>query len=793
VRHSQLSGGTDQTGSRAQRAPLEGRRITVEGIVQGVGFRPFVHRLATANRITGRVRNHSAGATIDIFGERDALERFCRQLVLDQPPAAKLTAVGWSPIGLESCASFEIDTSEGAGARRVSIPADIATCAECLEELSDPRDRRYRYPFINCTNCGPRFTIALDLPYDRCATTMARFEMCPECRREYEHPRDRRFHAQPIACPACGPRLWLADPSGDRIQARDPIEVAAGALRAGSIVAVKGLGGFHLACDATSRDAVALLRRRKRRDQRPFAVMVRDPADAGRMAELTDAERALLASPERPIVLVRRAARAQLAPEVAPDSPLVGLMLAYTPLHHLLLEAAGRPLVMTSGNVTEEPIAYRNRETLERLGKIADLFVLHDREIAAPCDDSVARVIDSAPMIIRRSRGYVPRPVPIAQPFEEPILAVGGQLKNAFCLGVGDAAWFGPHVGDLDNLETFEAFEAAVARMERFVGAAPQVVAHDLHPDYQSTRYARARAFRLRVPVQHHHAHLASAMAENGIAGPALGVAFDGAGLGSDGTMWGGELLLGDFSGFERIGTLRPIALAGGDRAVREVWRLALALVDDAFDGRFDALDRIALFDSVDLGAIPVVRRMIASGLNTISAHGAGRYFDAVGALVFARRRAAYEGQVAVMLDNFADSQETGAYEFAVDRGERPWRLDLRPMVRRIVQEVIAGVPGGRIAARFHNTLIEGAAAMVRALLGERGRVPVVLSGGCFQNPRLAQGIAAALRDVTTVHLNRTVPPGDGGIALGQAMVASAFVDTKQSSQLNEQAPPATG
>ncbi len=770
-----MSSDTDQTTSRLQRPLLEGRRITVKGIVQGVGFRPFVHRLATASRITGRVRNHCEGATIEIFGERDSLEQFCQQLVLKQPPAARLTAVGWSPIGLEACESFEIEMSEPKGARRVSIPADIATCAECLAELSDPRDRRFRYPFINCTNCGPRFTIALDLPYDRGATTMARFAMCRDCRREYEDPRDRRFHAQPIACPACGPRLWHADTEGNRIQARDPIEAAAVALRAGSIVAVKGLGGFHLACDATSRDAVALLRQRKRRDQRPFAVMVRDLDDAGRLAELTDAERVLLASPERPIVLVRRAARSELTVEVAPQSRLVGLMLAYTPLHHLLLEAVERPLVMTSGNLSEEPIAYRNRESTDRLGKIADLFLLHDREIAAPCDDSVARVIDGAPMIIRRSRGYVPRPVPVAHPFDEPILAVGGHLKNAFCLGAGDAAWFGPHVGDLDNLENVEAFEAAIERMERFVGVAPQVVAHDLHPDYQSTRYARARAFRLRVPVQHHHAHLASAMAEHGVAGPALGVVFDGAGLGSDGTMWGGELLLGDFSGFERIGTLRPIALAGGDQAVREVWRLALALIDDAFGAGFDALDRIALFKLVDSGAVPVVRRMIASGLNCVNAHGAGRYFDAVGALVFACERAAFEGQVAVMLDNFADSRETGAYEFALERTGRPWRLDLRPMVRRIVQEVIAGEPGGRIAARFHNTLIEGAATMVRAALAERGPVPVVVSGGCFQNPRLAAGIAAALRGVTTVHLNRTVPPGDGGIALGQAMVAKVL------------------
>jgi hydrogenase maturation protein HypF len=383
-------------------------------------------------------------------------------------------------------------------------------------------------------------------------------------------------------------------------------------------------------------------------------------------------------------------------------------------------------------------------------------------------------------MIIRRARGYVPRPVRVAHPFEDPVLAVGGQLKNAFCIGLGDSVWFGPHVGDLDNLETYDAFEEGVARLERFVGVTPQIVAHDLHPDYQSTGYAQSRSARVRVPVQHHHAHLASVMAEHGIAGPVFGLGFDGSGLGTDGTMWGGELMLANFVGFERIATLRPISLAGGDRAVREVWRLALALIDDAFGGSFDALDRIELFTPIAAGAVAAVRRMIASGLNTASAHGAGRYFDAIGALVFARARAAYEGQVALMLNNFANPRETGVYEFSLEREGQPWTLDLRPMVRQIVREVIAGADRGRIAACFHNTLVAGSAAMVRSAIEQHGRLAVILSGGCFQNPLLAQGIAAALRDVTAVHLNRSVPPGDGGIALGQAMVARALAGEKK-------------
>jgi len=430
---------TNSFEARSERSAVEGRRITVTGIVQGVGFRPFVHRLARAQGITGRVCNDSAGATIDVFGPHETLESFCRQLVLAPPPAASLTAVAWRPIAPEPCADFEIRASEAGDDRCVSIPADIAVCAQCLSEVFDLRDRRFRYPFTNCTNCGPRFTIALDLPYDRCVTTMAAFAMCPECQREYDDPYDRRFHAQPNACPVCGPRLWLADSHGDRIHAGDPLEAAANALRSGSIVAVKGLGGFHLACDATSEEAVTRMRARKRREEKPFAVMVRELADAERFALLTEAERSLLFSPERPIVLVRRTERSELAPEVAPASPLLGLMIAYTPLHHLLLAATGRPLVMTSGNLSEEPIAYRNDQAIERLGTLADLFILHDREIAAPCDDSVARVIVGAPTVLRRSRGYVPRPVRVTPPLERPVLAVGAQLKNAFCLGSGDS------------------------------------------------------------------------------------------------------------------------------------------------------------------------------------------------------------------------------------------------------------------------------------------------------------------------------------------------------------------
>jgi hydrogenase maturation protein HypF len=757
----------------SHRAPLEGRRITVRGIVQGVGFRPFVYRLARAEGITGRVRNDSAGATIDVFGRRDALERFCHRLVATPPPAARLTAVAWRPIGLGECADFQISTSEPGDDRRVSIPADIATCSECLAEVFDPRNRRFGYAFTNCTNCGPRFTISLEVPYDRCATTMAPFAMCLECRREYEDPNNRRFHAQPNACPVCGPRLWLGDATGERQESAAPIETAAGAIREGLIVAVKGLGGFHLACDATSPAAVARLRKRKRREAKPLAVMVRALADAERIAMLSAVECDLLCAPERPIVLARRRSDANLADEIAPRSPLVGLMLAYTPLHHLLLAAAGRPLVMTSGNLSDEPIAYRNEEAVQRLRGIADLFVLHNREIVTRCDDSVARVIAGAPTLLRRSRGYVPRPLPVHQPFERPVLAVGGHLKNAFCLGVGDTAWLGPHIGDLETLETYQAFEEAVARMKQFVGVNPDVIAHDLHPGYLSSHYACSRTATVRVAVQHHHAHVVSAMAEHQLAGPVLGVAYDGTGYGTDGAMWGGELLLASERDFQRLATFRPIPLAGGDRAIREVWRLALALVDDAFDGKY-AADRLVLFRRLDPMAISTVRSMIRSGLNTVSAHGVGRYFDAVGALVFGRALSNYEGQVATALNNRADCSETRRYEFELDRSRRPWSVDMRPAVRQIVEAIGANEDSRSIAARFHNTLIDATAVIVRAALSEYGSLPVVLTGGCFQNPLLAKGVVSALRDVTPVYLHREVPPGDGGIALGQAMVAAS-------------------
>jgi hydrogenase maturation protein HypF len=771
--------------------PASGRRIAVAGTVQGVGFRPFVYRVAREIGIAGRVRNDAAGVTIDAFGPAAALDAFVARLQSDRPAAAVVASLTVEAIPAEAVSGFEIvastlpspaargegspGTSTPSAERRTSIPPDLATCDACLAEVRDPADRRRAYPFTNCTSCGPRFTIALGAPYDRPATTMAGFRMCPACAAEYGDPADRRFHAQPNACPACGPRVVLRDRSGKPIAAADPIAALGAALAAGSVAAVKGIGGYHLACDATSSAAVRTLRDRKRREEKPLAVMVGDLAAARAVAELSPAEEALLSGAERPIVLCRRRPGADLAPEIAPGSPLVGLLLPYAPLHHLLLAAAGRPLVMTSGNLSDEPIAFEDDEALRRLGAIADLFLVHDRPIASRCDDSVARVVAGKPLLLRRARGFVPRPVRVTHRFRRPVLAAGAQLKNACCLARGDEAVLGPHVGDLDGLETYGAFEAAVARLEAFLAFRPEALACDLHPQYLSTSWARQRADALGVPlvhVQHHHAHAAAAMAEHGLDGPVLALAWDGTGLGTDGTSWGSELLLAERGRFERLATFRPVRLAGGDRAVREPWRVALAVLLDAFP-EGPPLDALPLFRGVGAKEREVVARMLATGVNSPLAHGCGRAFDAAGALALARPAARFEGQLALALDAAADG--AGApYPFDVGAEAPVAQLDLRPAWRALAGDVAAGAAPGAISARFHATLVAAGAALVRAAARRAGALPVVLTGGCFQNARLAEGLLRELSGEFPVYLPGEIPPGDGGLALGQAVVADA-------------------
>jgi hydrogenase maturation protein HypF len=751
-----------------------GRRIEIRGIVQGVGFRPWVYRLAVERGLTGRVRNDASGVTIDAFGSEAELDGFAERLLDRPPPAAEIRALCSHPIPVESLDTFSIAASVESIDRRTSIPPDLATCPECLAEISNPTNRRYRYAFTNCTHCGPRFTIVKEIPYDRRRTTMAPFRMCASCQREFDDPADRRFHAQPNACPICGPRLTLLRCDGTVIEAADPIDAAAAAIVDGEIVAVKGIGGFHLSCDATDPEVVARLRRRKRRDEKPFAVMVADLAAAERLAALSPADRALLQSAARPIVLVTPAPGTVLAANVAPDAPLVGIMLPYTPLHHLLLNAVRRPLVMTSGNLSDEPLAYRNDDALLRLAPLADRLLVHDRDIESFCDDSVARVVNGSPMVLRRGRGYVPGPLPVSPAFSAPVLACGALLKNAVCVGIGDSAHVGPHIGDLSNLAAHDAFVGAIERLQRFLRVAPEIVAHDLHPDYLSTRYALSRPEPVKIGVQHHHAHIASVMAEHGLAGPVIGVAYDGTGYGTDGTSWGGEIMRASLVGFDRVATLRPVRLAGGDAAILEPWRVALALVYDAFDGNVPSSVRCR-FVEVRQSQIDGVSQLLKHSDHAPLAHGAGRYFDGVAALVLGRPWSRFEAQLALAWNGVADPDDADVYPFAIDQASAPWTLDLRPTIRNIVADLEARTPAGRISARFHNTLSEATAVAIEAAAEVYGSLPVALSGGCFQNPRLAAGVAARLERRFAVYFNRSVPPGDGGVALGQAVVASAI------------------
>jgi hydrogenase maturation protein HypF len=763
-------------------AAVAGRRIRIQGTVQGVGFRPWVYRVARGAAVTGRVRNDTAGVTIEAFGASVVLDAFVDKLRHDdaRPPAAVIERLDAEPIAFEAVAGFTIDASGTADERRVSIPPDLATCPDCLAEVRDPSDRRFAYPFTNCTNCGPRFTIVNRAPYDRPATTMAAFQMCSACQKEYDSVSDRRFHAQPNACPNCGPTLDLLNADGTPRRSVDPLGDAARALREGSIVAVKGVGGFQLACDATSDDAIRRLRERKRRDEKPFAVMVRTLTEARTVAHLSPAEETLLTSVERPIVLARRHGAARLGSLLAPHNPLVGVLLANTALHDLLIAAAGRPLVMTSGNLSEEPIVCDNAEALSRLQGIADLFLVHDREIVKRCDDSVARVIAGAPVVLRRARGYVPRPIQLAAPVERPVLACGAQLKSTFCLVRGREAVLGPHIGDLDSVAVFKDYERAIDRLSRFLSFTPEIVAHDLHPDYLSTRYALERLGVRAVAVQHHHAHVASVMAEHGLEGPVIGLAYDGTGYGTDGTAWGGEIMHASYGDFSRLATFRPIPLAGGDAAIRQPWRLAFALIDDAFHGD-PPIEAFPLFRRIPAADLDTVQRMVRRSFNAPGAHGVGRYFDAFGSLLLDRPVSRYEGQIALELNMAADPTEMGRYHYDIAQSATPWEIDLRPAVRDAVFESIGGEAASRIAARIHNTLAAVSVDVIRAVSHRVGPLPVALSGGCFQNARLAESIVSALAPEMQVYLNRRVPPGDGGLALGQAVIAAARAASERS------------
>ena len=655
------------------------------------------------------------------------------------------------------------------------ISPDVATCEACLHELFDPSDRRYRYPFINCTDCGPRYTIVVDVPYDRPNTTMAAFPMCPDCAREYHDPMDRRFHAQPIACPACGPRVTLVDPEGRPIPCADPIAEAAARLRTGQLLAVKGLGGYHLACDAGNERAVRRLREGKHREYKPFALMVPDLQWAHRLCFLSEEEERLLCSRRRPIVLARRRPDAPVAPSVAPGCRDLGVMLPYTPLHHLLLDAFGGPLVMTSGNRSDEPIAYRDDDALARLGPMVDALLVHNRPIHTRCDDSVTRAVLGQELLIRRSRGYVPEPLMLPFPTPVPLLATGAMLKNVFALCKGRHAFLSHHIGDLDHYEARQAFAEGVRHLARLFDVEPKAVAHDLHPDYPTTEYALALEGVERVAVQHHHAHVAAVMAEWGLSGPVLGVAYDGTGYGPDGTIWGGEILLANYAGFRRMAHLRPVPMPGGERAVRDAWRMAAAWLWAAFGPAGEEVGA-PVAERVGPERWRGTFRVLRAGLAGVQTTSMGRLFDAVASLAGVRDRSGYEGHAAVELE-MAAAQHAGAaepYPFRVSGDGFPLELDATPAIAAIVADLRAGVPSPVIAARFHAAVAAATATALRRLRKEIGVDCVVLGGGVFQNVTLLELLVPRLQEAGfKVYLPRAVPPNDGGICLGQAAVAA--------------------
>jgi hydrogenase maturation protein HypF len=749
-------------------------RVRVEGIVQGVGFRPFVHALAGRLGLAGLVGNDAGGVFVEVEGAAETVERFLEALSAEAPPLAVIERVTATPLAPTGTPGFAIAPSKTGGQRQTLVSPDTATCADCLRELADPADRRFRYPFINCTNCGPRFTIVRDVPYDRPATTMASFAMCADCAREYHDPADRRFHAQPVCCPACGPALRLLDRDG-RATDGDPLAEAAARLRAGAVVAVKGLGGYHLAADAAAEPAVAALRARKHREDKPFAVMVADLDGARSLCLVDPAEEAMLASPRRPIVLLRRLPGAAVAEPVAPGNRSLGVMLPYAPLHHLLLDEVGRPIVLTSGNVSDEPIAYRDADALERLGGIADWFLVHNRPIHVRADDSVVRGFRGRELPLRRSRGFAPHPLGLPWPFPRHLLACGAELKHTFCVARDGHAFVSHHIGDLENYETFRSFTEGVEHFRRLFAVEPEVVAHDLHPEYLSTKYALELDGVELEGVQHHHAHVAACLADNGEPGPVIGVAFDGLGFGTDGTIWGGELLVADLRGFRRAGHLEVVPMPGGAAAIREPWRMAAAWLDAALGGRVP--ERLAVVGR-NRDRWERVLSLARSGTASPATSSAGRLFDAVAAILGVRDAVNYEGQAAVELEQLADPGEPAAYPVrvaAADARGGPLRLAGTDLVLAVVEDLEAGVAPPLVAARFHNGLAAATVAACQALREESGLGTVALSGGVFQNMVLLERTVAGLeRTGFRALVHSRVPPNDGGISLGQAAVAAA-------------------
>jgi hydrogenase maturation protein HypF len=773
-------------------------KVVIRGAVQGVGFRPFVYRLASEMALRGWVLNSSQGVFIEVEGERPTLEEFLLCLQREKPPLAIIQSLEFSFLDPVGYLDFVIRHSEEAGEKTVLILPDIATCPECRREVGDPNDRRYRYPFTNCTHCGPRFTIIRALPYDRPNTSMAHFPLCPDCQREYEDPLDRRFHAQPVACPVCGPQAALdSGVTGD-----EAVREAAQTVREGRILAMKGLGGFLLIVDARNESAVRRLRERKHREEKPFALLYPSLEAIKEHCSVSPLEERVLVSPESPIVLLRRQeprtpppgrgglGGGEVCESVAPGNPYLGVMLPYTPLHDLLMQELGFPVVATSGNRSDEPICIDEDEAHERLGDIADLFLVHNRPIVRHCDDSIVRVVLEQELVLRRARGYAPLPV-LLKHEAPPILAVGAHLKNTIALSVGRQVFVSQHIGDLDTPEACAAFERVIADFLRLYEVEPVAIAHDLHPDYFSTKYAISQIGNRKpvlscvegsqIAVQHHHAHLASCLAENEVEGPVLGVTWDGTGYGSDGTVWGGEFLWGDAAGFERVAHLRTFRLPGGDAAVKEPRRTALGVLWEHFGPQvfeWEDLAPVAAFSRSERG---LLRQMLERGVNSPVTSSAGRLFDAVAALVGLRQENRFEAQAAMMLEYAVDETVTDAYPLSMTNDQipnpksQPLVLDWGPLLEALLDDLRRGAPVGVMAARFHNALVEGMVAVARTVRAKRA----ALSGGCFQNRILLERTYRRLTEAgLRVYVHQRIPPNDGGIALGQvAVVARNLLD----------------
>lgn len=745
-------------------------------MVQGVGFRPFIYRMAVKNSVAGFVQNTPQGVIVEIEGAAEALESFISGVKNELPPLAHITQLESSDIAILNETTFKIIPSTAHGHADVHITPDAATCPDCLKELFDPPDRRFHYPFINCTNCGPRLTIIKTIPYDRVNTSMHCFKLCAKCRAEYKNPADRRFHAEPNACPVCGPQLKLLDAAGKPVKTDDLIKTAIKFLLSGNVLAIKGLGGFHLSVDAGSDDAVKKLRSRKYREEKPLVIMTRDINTARQIVEISKEEEMLLTLPQRPIVLVKKTKNSLISGLVAPDVPNLGIMLPYTPLHHLLLENNFTALVMTSANQVDEPICIGNREALERLRGIADYFLMHNRDILVRCDDSIAFVVSEKPRLLRRARGYVPQPLQLKNSHPS-ILALGGQLKTAQCILKGRFAFISPHIGDMETPQARDFFHESITLMKKITESDPQIIACDYHPAYYSTKAAQELKAEKIINVQHHHAHIVSCMAENQIEGKVIGLAMDGTGYGMDGNAWGGEFLIADETEFERFGHFQYTILPGGEKAIREPWRIAVSLLTTAYGPSWKEI-ALNLNPIPDKSQLELLDKMIDGKINSPLSSGLGRLFDGVAALIGSRRQVSFEGQAAMGLEMLATGYSGKPYPFGIIRENgKPYILDINAMIKAIVAEMKTGQSSAKIAASFHQTINEMFAVMADEMRRETGLARVVLSGGCFQNKILLEGSVDKLKSAGfDVFCHQQVPANDGGISLGQAVVAASMI-----------------